>query len=776
MLDGMDEVAESPEVPSSNMDHQLPLPLSHCAPFDIKTKNGMLRVQPGEKRAYIFLIVSDDQNLDDLLEASSFGSFFRAVPQQTHFVFGAQADSMDKLQTIQEQMQRTSGYEEVKGQLHFMTEAIQPRCHLKREICQKQYYDNLVFQAVNEWGGEEPLMQISWSENGKLHTKKVEAKGDTGWLPSIRELLQEQTDPLEFANWGGLACDDSDNPQESVQGKIAVVRRGKCAFFEKVRLAQNHGASAVVIVNSEDGDMVSLSCGSPDPCKSAGLKIPAVMMSHEAGGEVLNLLKKRVTVTNRFSLKNAIQHFVGLDHFSRLREIGQIPPRGAEESFALTFLALEGEYYAYERNLEQKLSQPNALIVPVLEQSKQKESGILFSGGSGLYSVVELPDEATMKDFDKLEVYASLDCPGGADKDCGEWDYVVQLLLCKANEKTLSQTSWGKATSVGSCDFEMGRFVTPYSRPGKWMIDATATLPLLMGGGRHYFLLKQPYWSQQKYLADVRFVFSSSGIHEQPLLSIPLFHGGIFDQEYNSRHRPMNIDIPYLTSRAEIHSVITGHGWGEDNENCAEFCVTQHRFSLRQGVEIDGETYASSDEHVYETSLDGAGSEMGCARKVSEGVTPNQYGTWQFGRAGWCPGSAVSPWVVDVTSSVKPGLQAIITYSGLFNNSQYDPAACVGDDCVDQGFPAEIRMRSYLVIYGKKQGSLQAPAAARASRSKLRAMERMQVSSSERGVWSGAGMAGSLSFCFMILLGMISLHLYQRRAVRQGYNKINSSV
>ena len=72
----------------------------------------------------------------------------------------------------------------------------------------------------------------------------------------------------QFANWGGLACDTSENPQESVQGgkslrirklytlsagKIAVVRRGKCAFFKKVQLAQNRGASAVVIVNSEDG-------------------------------------------------------------------------------------------------------------------------------------------------------------------------------------------------------------------------------------------------------------------------------------------------------------------------------------------------------------------------------------------------------------------------------------------------------------------------------------------------------------------------------------------
>lgn len=34
-------------------------------------------------------------------------------------------------------------------------------------------------------------------------------------------------------------------------------------------------------------------------------------------------------------------------------------------------------------------------------------------------------------------------------------------------------------------------------------------------------------------------------------------------------------------------------------------------------------------------------SDLGCAETVADGTTPNQYGTWIYGRAGWCPGSAV---------------------------------------------------------------------------------------------------------------------------------------
>ncbi|MEZ4405159.1 MAG: peptide-N-glycosidase F-related protein [Polyangiales bacterium] len=50
-----------------------------------------------------------------------------------------------------------------------------------------------------------------------------------------------------------------------------------------------------------------------------------------------------------------------------------------------------------------------------------------------------------------------------------------------------------------------------------------------------------------------------------------------------------------------------------------------------------------------------AQSPDGCANRVSEGVIPNQHGTWYFGRGGWCPGLDVAPWVVDVTSQARPG-------------------------------------------------------------------------------------------------------------------------
>ena len=96
-------------------------------------------------------------------------------------------------------------------------------------------------------------------------------------------------------------------------------------------------------------------------------------------------------------------------------------------------------------------------------------------------------------------------------------------------------------------------------------------------------------------------------------------------------------------------------------------------------------------------------------------MAPNQFGTWRFGRAGWCPGGAVRPVVIDVTAALRPGLSAVVTYHGLVNGSNYHPQPCAGDACFDGGFPAEIRLASRLVIYAAApREELPVPAAAAA--------------------------------------------------------------
>ncbi len=79
--------------------------------------------------------------------------------------------------------------------------------------------------------------------------------------------------------------------------------------------------------------------------------------------------------------------------------------------------------------------------------------------------------------------------------------------------------------------------------------------------------------------------------------------------------------------------------------------------------------------------------------QVPNGTAPNQHGTWLYGRAGWCPGGAVQPWLVDMTGELRrPGEgENVVTYKGLYEGA--DPV--IGPNAT-AGY---IMMTSQIVFY-----------------------------------------------------------------------------
>ena len=55
----------------------------------------------------------------------------------------------------------------------------------------------------------------------------------------------------------------------------------------------------------------------------------------------------------------------------------------------------------------------------------------------------------------------------------------------------------------------------------------------------------------------------------------------------------------------------------------------------------------------------------------------------------------VDPWIVDVTENIQAGETTTISYKGLFEGEDYVPVASNSG----QGFGANIKMNSYLVLY-----------------------------------------------------------------------------
>jgi len=158
---------------------------------------------------------------------------------------------------------------------------------------------------------------------------------------------------------------------------------------------------------------------------------------------------------------------------------------------------------------------------------------------------------------------------------------------------------------------------------------------------------------------------------------------GDWTELWHESKLPITFTPPAGATRVGVTAVISGHGFGNTQEGCAEFCDHQHRFTI-------------NDAASYTKTHGESGSRWGCAEQVGEGVVPNQAGTWIFGRAGWCPGLEVRPWSVDITGDVTPGVENTLGYTGLFEGEvNYVPKYNNGYSSTD----ARIDMQSYLVYY-----------------------------------------------------------------------------
>jgi hypothetical protein len=253
---------------------------------------------------------------------------------------------------------------------------------------------------------------------------------------------------------------------------------------------------------------------------------------------------------------------------------------------------------------------------------------------------VTLPSAAQLQAFDTLEVEVTLGCPDAEAVEvgnCGAWDYLARL------------------TAPGSGSAELARFITSYHRESHWVVDATPLLPLLAAGGVQRLRWDfAPSWNTQPTRTWISLRFSNRARGMRPVSAIRLFGGGDFGATYDVGRTPIGVPVPAAARRVELVAIVTGHGAGTNQ--CAEFCSHQHEFTVR----------TSSTSGTHRLEFPDAGSQTGCIAQVVSGTTPNQAGTWWYGRGGWCPGQQVTPHVFDVTADVIAGGAATVEYRGLY--------------------------------------------------------------------------------------------------------------
>ncbi len=352
----------------------------------------------------------------------------------------------------------------------------------------------------------------------------------------------------------------------------------------------------------------------------------------------------------------------GIDRFQKVRELGYLAdPITGWNTAPPVFLDYEAEYYDMESDRQDRLDAEDATVLPVFTDTTERSATVTF------------PDATIMTGFDTMELDMSFICNGHPDATgCGEWDYLAYAYLCDNDDPATTDVDESLQCT------EMGRFITAYARPGRWVVDATPFLAELQGGGEH--VIRVDSANAPLISLDVR--LSNQGKGYRPVSMQYRWAGGGFNADYNTGREAVTFTPPEGTQRVALWTLITGHGYGQDTENCAEFCNHQHQFTAN-----------SAPGHLEEFTM--AGTNYGCAEQVGEGTVPNQYGTWVLGRGGWCPGRGVDPWESDVTADLDLTGPNTLSYLGLFDGEPYVP---VPHDS-GQGFGATIVANTWLVYY-----------------------------------------------------------------------------
>ncbi|MEL6347074.1 MAG: peptide-N-glycosidase F-related protein [Myxococcota bacterium] len=232
---------------------------------------------------------------------------------------------------------------------------------------------------------------------------------------------------------------------------------------------------------------------------------------------------------------------------------------------------------------------------------------------------ITFPDDTAT--YSQITGRFSLTCPNDR---CDWWDRYA---------------TFGVVFDAGTDDeafVEIDRFITPYRVGFSWEADLTDVRPLLTGEQTMRIFIDTWVGEGHEngdgwlFTAELDFV-GGAPPSPRPIANLPVWghlswRAGLPDEPVEGQVPAQSITLP-AHSAATLRSFISGHGWN-NRQNCAEFCPKEHFYTVG-GTEHGRQVWR---EDCSETETDG-----------------RQQGTWEYPRAGWCPGAQVFPWDIDVS-------------------------------------------------------------------------------------------------------------------------------
>ena len=360
-----------------------------------------------------------------------------------------------------------------------------------------------------------------------------------------------------------------------------------------------------------------------------------------------------------------------IDRFQRIKQAGYLGNPAGFSGFYMNFLAHETIYHDYEWHA---LYEDPATYDEITVFDKEHYTG---GWASTISQLVEFPSDEELDNYNGMAIELLRGCPDAngnySDQGCDDYDRIARMYICDEDES--------------NCN-EIARWITPFDRQPHHLTDISSFISMLRPGGNKIVKFQESGWPNS--LLTMRFrLYHNTDRNETPKEFQSMWVGTIpFNPDFDNNTPPIVFEVPDNAVKVEFVSYITGHGWGSNGTyNCAEFCNSKHMFAVNGGVYEFETSYPEANDNDYCMELE----------TIIQGVVPNQWGTWGYGRAGWCPGQDVHPIMTDITDYVSIGDENVMQYSACRDawNDCVEPPVCPNNDC----YCPEIAMTSYIIIW-----------------------------------------------------------------------------
>jgi len=292
---------------------------------------------------------------------------------------------------------------------------------------------------------------------------------------------------------------------------------------------------------------------------------------------------------------------------------------------------------------------------------------INFDGSAAsrwFYGTYEFPQ--SVGTYESIVANFSVTCPS-VSGGCDDWD----------------RLAWVEFKGPNGDWLELFRYITPYGVACSHSIDVTDFASLLQGEVELRMFIDT--WGSGGWDLHLDFdynlgtpEFAYSHVQE-------LWHGNynFGDPENFQPADTLALKYPYHTQQASIRLTTTGHGWGNNNtSNAAEFYHANHDILVDDVPTFNQDLWNDCNPNPDNCT--------------------GQMGTWQYNRAGWCPGTIAPPFVFDLTPHLSLdtfNLAYVFQESYMDNCHPNNPNCVSGQTCADcnDGYNPHYRVGAYLI-------------------------------------------------------------------------------